>query len=156
MATRTAFPGTITTSTPISATNNNRLPGGWVAYVELASDVGSITTEQDVTGLQEDVTLVAGRRYKVTAVVHTTAGGTNADRDISLDDGASRVQIHRTHPPATGINTHTLTAVIDGDGNSHDLQVRAAWSGTGSMIVESAPAAGFPSFLLVEDVGPSS
>lgn len=154
MTTRAAFPGTVNTSTPISATNNNRLPGGWIGYAEKVANQSGITTEVDVTGLQEDVTLVSGRRYRVEALVHVQSASGAVTALLEINDGANRTQIGRVQLAATAhFHTMTMSYYVTGDGNSHDLQVRAAGSAGGIDVVAGGE---FPCYLAVVDVGPAS
>lgn len=155
--TRTGYIGTHSPGDVLTSANLARSPGGMIGYVELASDVTAITTEQDVTGLAVVPTLPSGRRFEVKIVVHTQQDSANQClRDISVDDGAARMQIARYTVENTGVYTHVLIAVLDGDDAAHDLQVRAAASGAGSpMDVISDPAGGRPCLIMCTDVGPT-
>lgn len=156
MATRTAYAGTASSNDILTAANVNKLPGGWVGYVEKTSDQGSITSEADVTSLTLTLTLVSGRRYEVSAYLDVSIDTGARTANVAIYDGASRIQRAREVIAVAGDSTHmTPVTTLDGDGSSHTVKVTAqVQGGSGTMTVNAASDR--PSHLLIKDVGPTS
>lgn len=127
---------------------------GDVAYAETTTTTGSITTvETDLTGLSVTFTAVAGRRYRVTAVVEVIDTASSSVYVLALKESAT--QLHRF----TAVNGHTggstcsllyvNNASISGSKTWKLTLVRAGGSGT----LSTTNGATYPSFILVEDIG---
>jgi hypothetical protein len=133
------------------------LPRGELAYAQVTSVQGSITSEADLTGLSVTVSVGEGRRIKITGscIARSTATGDRVDfrikegttelkpdtRELGTANDAGRSGLHAevVLSPSAGSHTYKLT-LARGDG-----------TGTVSMVA----AATAPAFILVEDIGPA-
>lgn len=120
----------------------------------MSSSHTGITADADITGLTVTLTLVLGRKYRVTLTAHVqaTAGGGNFGVDIM--DGANRVQISRATTTSTNVISKTVMCLLTGDGSSHTIKgaFDVISAGTYSVLTNTATN---PTLLLVEDVGPT-
>lgn len=154
MPTRTLY--TPTALEVLTAANLNKLAGGWLGYAEVTADQTGIgTSVTDLTSLSVTVTVPASRRVRVTGKIIVGAASTPpAVVELYIRDGSSttlnksQIRIDAASQdslmaawvgtPAPGSNTYKLSALVT--------------AGT----FTSAAAATYPSFILVEDLGPSS
>lgn len=157
MPTRTAFPGTISAGASISAANNNRLPGGWLALDEdTASEVTSSTTELTLHTLS--VPVGANRKLRIhfhTPKVTITVASDDFAFRIYYDGTAiQRLTCKRSSTQTEdGVNfVGTVNTTTSGNKTIAVTLQRASGTGTCTL----TPAAVAPTFMLVEDIGPSS
>lgn len=129
------------------------MPWGEIAYAQVTSSQGSITSIVDLTGLSVSPTLVANRKIRVTVHCANVQSTTTTDRvDVSIADG-SNTQLHNSNWP---VNTpHTVNCVFrtTTTAGSPTWKARAVRVGSGTATMGAASAA--PSFIMVEDIGPS-
>jgi len=155
MATRTGYVGTQSAGDVLTSANFSKLPGGWVAEVVQSADHTGITTTSDITGASVTVTLVSGRKYRISycgSIVATASGGSVG---LDLYDSTTKLQISRV--TTTG-NVETAAAyhTMDGDGASHTLKLKLDVISAGTYTVYSTAASGYTTRILVEDIGPTS
>jgi hypothetical protein len=130
------------------------LDRGEVGYAERTSDVGSITTGQDITGLSITFTATSGRKYKVTLQADFLSD-TNADIGIAMiTDGSNNIlKEGRTSSLTTAGNQGTCTVIwrsstLSGSTTIKGRMRRNAGASTGTV----KAAATNPAFLLIEDI----
>jgi hypothetical protein len=125
---------------------------GVLGYTAITSNHGHNTTEADCTGVTSTVTAGTGRRLRITVktIVEQVTGAGNATLKIHKDGG----EIQRaTDTKQTGeFDTITLVAYDTPTAGSHTYKSRGVASANGFNCVA---AAGFPMFILVEDIGPA-
>lgn len=130
---------------------------GVVGYAQAVTDQGSITGLVDRSGLTVTFTAIANRRYRTT-VFTVLASSVAADiASVTIDRGGIQVQAGTLEAGLLGSSgdrsitvIHITNASISG---STTIKARVQRSsGTGS--ITSIAAAGAPSFILVEDIGP--
>lgn len=144
---------TYTTGAVLTASQQNDLPQGTIGYAQAVANQATFTTVVDLTSLTVTVTLVAGRRIRITG--QTLLGSSVADdvASLNIQEGATILQIANVlcRPISTGFVANTSVVVQPGAG-SHTYKltgVRA--SGTGN--ITSFAGATFPAYILVEDIG---
>lgn len=150
------LPGSFNPGDVLTDTDMDDLPagiqGGGYAQTTTAT-TGVTSSETDITGLSVTWTARANRRYMVTAVCDVIDSGSTSVYVVSLKDGAS--QLHRAahvngHTGANTVRVHYVNNTsISGSKTWKLTLVRASGAGTLSTTV----AAGYPSFLLVQDIG---
>src|SRR5205807_9649308 len=124
-----------------------------LGYAQIVAGQGGITTAVDIAGLSVTVTLVAGRRIRITAsgAFFDTVATDALEMDIR--EGATVLQFAIILPAAASTNTTIeKSVVLTPTAGSHTYKVtclRAA--GTGAVTFNAATT--LPAFLLVEDIG---
>lgn len=159
MTVRTAYVGTQAVGDVLTSANFTKLPGGWIGYVEVTANQGSITTEVDLTSLTLTVTVGSSRRLRIMGsmmfsstvasdtaqcnLYDTTSGSTKLSQSlvglVSAGQGASTT-VHCIITPASGSRSYKLTGR------------RGAGTGTLTMLA----ASDVPAFLMIQDIGPAS
>lgn len=150
------IPGAFTAGYVVTATDMNLLPAGVEGggYAETTTTTTGVTSVTDVTGLSVTFTAVAGRRYRATSVVEVIDSGSSSVYVLSLKDGATT--LHR----ATAVNGHTGASSVQVIySNNASISGSKTWKVTleragGSGTLSTTNAATYPSFLLIEDIGP--
>lgn len=124
--------------------------------IQTASQAG-ITTVVDLTGLATTVTVAANRLIRITGLTHPAAITNTVNPELRIQEGGTQLTADRLETiwhtsgfrtligqvlvvaPSVGSHTYKLTMVRD--------------SGTGT--ITNTASATLPSFILVEDIGPS-
>ena len=155
MAVRTAYDPTA--GEVLTATNLERLAGGWIGYAEVTANQSGIgSTVTDLTGLSVAVTVGPSRRIRISARVLVT--GTVADTVAALliREGGTTLTQGRCHIiGSTSANGLTSEVVLTPSTGAHTYKLSAQWAaGSGTITIEAA--AGYPAFVLVEDIGPAA
>lgn len=155
MSTRTGVPGTIS-SGAVGSAQFNSLPGGWIGYVAVTSDVPSLTHSTDpLTGLSVTVTAGTSRRLKITGVAHFQAGTATDDAQLNIQEDATIVQGGAIATSRTTVSYGAREEVIrvpSAGSHTYDLTGGLA-AGTGPITMKAATNK--PAYVLVEDMGPS-
>src|SRR6266700_2865661 len=104
MTSRVAYPGTAVTNDVLTAANVNNLPGGWIGYAEVTANQTGITTEVDLTGLSQAVTVNTSRRIRISLYIPRAASSVSADRIlITIYEGATQLQSNTVTCDATSL-----------------------------------------------------
>jgi hypothetical protein len=140
----------------VTAAKMNQLPKGILGYAQATATQASIgTSDTDLTGLSVAVTLVAGRRLKVTAYVKVTAGAIGRTfarvAESTTELQMSTVSHHASG--ASGQQQHTVTAIITPSAGAHTYKATLRGESATCSAVGAATA---PIFILVEDLGAST
>lgn len=156
MSTRTSFAGTVNAGTQMQTSDPNNMPGGWIGYVQITSNVTGLTHINDtLTGLTVTVTVGTSRRIMVTGscLFNSSTGGDDSSLQIQesstvLGHGATTMQRTAVNyfarcevvlTPSSGSHTYLLTGGLGG--------------GTGpAQLVASSTN---PAYILVQDLGPA-
>lgn len=153
MASRTPL-ATLNAGHVLTAANVNTLPRGEIAYVNVTSDQGSITTEADVTSLTITATLSASRRYRWTyrgEFLSTVADGAYTAK---LTDGSNTQLRRATGPADTASQSLGIVYEENGGGSSVTRKVRLERT-TGTGTYTHGASATNPASLTLEDIGPA-
>lgn len=134
-----------------------QIPWGWLGHVEATADQGAIVgTAVDLTNLSVAVTAGTSRRLLLTASVYPSSTAAADIVTALLMEGATQLQVRAVTLGAIGIQAALFVqAVLTPSAGAHTYKVqmrRAAGTGT----ITNGAGATFPSFLLVQDVGPST
>lgn len=155
MPTRTPFDAVSGTSA--NAGDVDKLPKGWIGY-------DSDTTNRSTSGTTEltlhtlNVPILAGRRVRITYYcgwVDQSVGGDVFQMNIKV--AGTVVQENRVTIPGTAERyTIAIIGIYDeGAGATRTIAVTAVRnSGTGVLNIHNSATA--PTYMLVEDIGPSS
>lgn len=127
--------------------------GGEVAYVEVTSSQGSITTQTNITGLSATFTAVGGRKLKITVEcpLLTTAADNTGAAIFLLEDG-TQIAEAASGGAGSSPNIHlSLMRRRTPAAGSHTYSVQCAAVSGGTVTTNGASNA--PLVLMVEDVG---
>lgn len=158
MASRTAFPGTATSGSTHLHTEDNSLPGGWIGFVEVTANQGSITTLTDLTGLSQAVTVNSNRKIRVSFNVSRVSSTVTGDAwKFHIREGSTTLATSQSDIAGATIASGGGAMFWTGNpsSGSHTYKMsleRTAGTGTITM----AASATEPAQLLIEDIGPSS
>jgi hypothetical protein len=154
LSNRTAFPGTSTTGITHTAAHDNDLPGGWIGYVQVVADQNSITTETDLTGLSQTVTVNTSRRIQITAEIsYSCSSGAGNRAALRIKESTTVLQERRWSAGTSGTESASATVILTPSSGSHTYKLSLAQQDAGN--VNLLASATNPSFLLIEDVGPA-
>lgn len=136
-----------------SAAQVNGWAQGTLGYAQVTASQGSITTEVDLTGLTVTVTLVAGRRIRLTGLVRAQSTVADDVFRLSIKEGSTLIQaLDRIMRPANTDVTVDGSVVINPSAGSHTYKLTGQRIvGTGTQQVSAAT--GFIAFILCEDIG---
>jgi hypothetical protein len=136
-----------------TAAQANDLAQGTLGYAAVTANQGSITTLVDLTGLTVTVTVVAGRRLKITG--HCTLASTVATDTVELvlvKDGATAQLARFGNAQANILQFIDIFFVDTPTAGSHTYKLQAdRQAGTGTLTMNAGGT--FPAFILVEDIG---
>lgn len=159
MASRTAFPGTATDGTTHAAADDNKLPGGWIGYVEVTADQTGITTEVDLTGLSVTVTVNTSRRIRVTGSITMSVSVTDTAGLGRIKESTTVLRECSMQAPQVtggpGEETYEWSVILTPSSGAHTYKLSLARS-VGSGTVSSKASTTRNAYLLVEDLGPAS
>jgi hypothetical protein len=141
---------------PLTSAEMNSLPQGTLGYAPVTANQGSITALVDLTGLTVTVTLVAGRRIRITGDVSFTSSVAADNALCQIVEGATVLNSRSTAipaitTPAGGYSCH-VEAVLTPTAAAHTYKLQAQRNG-GSGNITMVAAATQPAFILVEDIG---
>jgi hypothetical protein len=154
LSNRTAFPGTSTTGITHTAAHDNDLPGGWIGYVQVVADQTGITTETDLTGLSQAVTVNTSRRIKISGEIsYSCSSGTGNRARLKIKESTTVLQDRLFGPTTNGSDTAHISVVLTPTAASHTykLSLAAQDAGNANLLATSTN----PAYLLIEDVGPA-
>ena len=154
MTVRTAYVATESAGDVLTATNFNRLPGGWIGYVQVTASQTGITTETDLTGLSVAVTVNTNRRLRIVGFVGRLAQSA-ADTAflLRIKEGATQLALTYGNASSTnGVTNGNVSCVLTPTSGSHTYKM--SLESTTSTNIE--PTATNPAYLLVEDIGPAT
>lgn len=144
--------------TPANAADVDKLAKGWCGLDEITSAIGPTSSTTELTIHTISVPVLANRKLKLT--YHCPRIGTTVNSDEFLIrvyyDGTAVSRVMLNPPDQTVDQGLTVTGTVSTTtaGNKTCTATIQRQSGTGTATIN--PGAGFPSFLLVEDIGPSS
>jgi hypothetical protein len=127
---------------------------GSLAFVSSTSlSIAGITAQVDLTGLAVTANILSGRRIRFTAQCSSQATVATDLWYFAIMEGATQIQSLQISPGTTAnVVWPPLSTVATPSAGSHTYKlVGARASGTGSFTANSG--AGFPAFLLIEDIG---
>jgi hypothetical protein len=153
VAVRTAYDPTA--GEVLTATNLEKLAGGWIGYVEVTANQTGITTEVDMTGVTVSVTAGPSRRIKVTVSAYISSSVAGDMATIKIKEGGTTLQERAVTTSSTNICEVTAIVVLTPSTGAHTYKGTIARSlGTGTLVNNAA--ATLPTFVLVEDIGPAA
>lgn len=127
---------------------------GTLGYAQVTANQGTITTEQDLTGLTVTVTVVAGDRIRITAHVRVAAtGGASDIPELRIKEGTTILALDRCHfSTASILSTLHGEVVLSPTAGAHTYKLSLVRD-TGSGTLTMSAGATFPAFILVEGIG---
>ncbi len=154
MSNRTTSVGTNTSSTNYDDARANDSGGGWIGYVAVTADQGSITAVTDLTSLSQAVTVGTSRRIKITAECRMSNSSGTGGCVLEIWESATRLQTRSQWASvADSHNGLNCTVVLTPSAGSHTYKLRGDIASTGTVTMRAG--AEYPAFLLIEDVGPA-
>ena len=139
---------------------NNFGAQGVLAYAKVTASQGPTAPSFDITGLYVSATLVAGRRYRIYAqALITSSVASDAVQIAIVEDSTDVMLVNETSPG--GVSGTNRAAVIrncplDVAAGSHSYKASARRNGGGTGNFTNNAGTSFPSYILIEDVGPVS
>lgn len=127
---------------------------GTLGYAQVTASQGSITGVTDITGLSVPVTVVSGRRIRITVQINTCLSTTATDLyELNINEGATLLNTinGKCNDTANGLGA-TVHAIIQPSAGSHTYKAQLGrLSGSGTLTMGAGAV--FPAFILVEDIG---
>lgn len=160
MTVRDGLPGSggtdDTPGQPFHAAGIDRLPGGWIGYAERTTDVGSISSAKPM-GLSVAVTVPAGRRLRISTRCSFNSTVANDDMRVYIREDGTTVNYGDITCGRTSGDHYTIGFDVvrtPGAGTvTYDIYAtRSGGTGVGALRAGSD----YPSFILVEDIGPAT
>lgn len=155
MPVRTAYAGAAVPGEVLTAANVNKTPGGWIGYAEVTANQGGIgTTDTDLTGLSVAVTVGTSRRIRISVFSNVSMQTASNRAYLRIQEGATVLTearediVNDNHAPMNASVVLTPTA------GAHTYKVTARVLNAGSTLTAEA-ATTYPSYILVEDLGPA-
>jgi len=135
---------------------NDSLDLGVLGYAEVTASQSSITTEVDLTGLSIAITVGSSRRILITghvAIDRTVSDGLNR---LRIKEGATVLVLRDMPVRGASEGAIELTTIVSKTPSSgpHTYKLSLERT-TGTGTIGIIAAATFPSFILVEDIGPA-
>ena len=149
---RTAYIGTATAGSVLTAANLNKAPGGWIGDVNTTSVQTGISTVTDLTSLTVTVTVGTSRRVKITGFVpgrQQTSGGLVK---INIQEGATVLTSAYLTAGVAVFSIFTAQVVLTPSSGSHTYKLTAE---TSAGTFDTSPSAANPVSIVVEDLGPA-
>lgn len=136
------------TPTPAPA---NTAPSSTLGYAEATANQGSIVgSDVDITGLTVTVTVPAGRRLRISGKSYWTSTVTTDEVISFIKEGGAALQEMRLGAIGSA-QAHSLEVVVAPSAGTHTYKL-AARRLFGSGTLTSNAAAGYPAYILVEDI----
>lgn len=155
MASRTAYVSTEVDGDILTAANFDKLPGGWIGYVEATANQTTITTEADLTSLSVTVTAGTTRRLRLTGKVNFTSTVANDGAKLRIKESSTVLNAaDNATPTGAGGVFIFASAVITPSAGSHTYKLTLARTGTGTLTMNASATEA--AYLLIEDIGPAS
>ena len=145
---------TFTSGAAPTAAQVNGWAQGTLGYAQVTANQGTFTTPTDLTGLSVAVTLVAGRRIRVTGQVIFTSTVGNDTAELQIREGATLLQEATATCGAanSGVATVHSSIVLAPTAGGHTYKLQGTRnSGTGN--ISTVANANAIAFILVEDIG---
>jgi len=135
------------TPTPTPA---NTAPSSTLGYAEITANQGSITTQTDITSLSVSVTVVAGRRLRITGVVLFQNTGAGNQQVLTIQEDGSNIRQAAVVSGAANV-TETCIAQTSRSpsAGSHTYKLQAS-AAAGTTTVTAG--ASNQCYILVEDI----
>ena len=131
-----------------------QIPWGWLGYVQVTTAQGSITTAVDLTGLSVTVTVGASRRVRVSWDTHCSASGGGMSVAVKCMEGGTQLQMSEVQVVSDLYGLAVAgSVVLTPTPGAHTYKLQGQGNGGTATLVASGT---YPSWLLVEDIGPSS
>jgi hypothetical protein len=154
LSNRTAWPGQATTGATHTAAHDNDLPGGWIGYVQVVASQTGITTETDLTGLSQAVTVNTSRRILITFDgAYACSSGAGNRATFRIKEGSTVLQQRSFSPDTNGTVACSFSVVLTPTAASHTYKVSLAATDAGN--VQLTATSTEVAYLLIEDVGPA-
>lgn len=156
MSNRTAYPATEADGNVLHASDIDKLPGGWIGYVEITSNLGTFTSgSQDLSGLSVTVTVNSSRRVRIEGRCRWSSDVAADDAQLQVNESSTVLQKTVGTMPRTTVSYGAFVSVVlTPSSGSHTYKLTGGReAGTGN--VSLAAGATSPAFLLVEDIGPA-
>lgn len=126
------------------------VPGGTLGYAQVTATQTNITTATDLTGLTVTVTVVSGRRVRISAQVGTHQDTNAAIHTLTIQEGATVLATTMQTIGAGVTDTSTALVILQPTAGVHTYKLTLASSAaTGSVVASSTQ----PSWIQVEDIG---
>lgn len=162
MSTRTSWPGAESSSTYLTTTIFDSLPGGWLGYVQdTAGTDGGHTTVSD-TSLTVAVTPANGsRRLLVTAMFNVKAnpGAIGEYCKVRVTKDGSAVQQFNHFLGGASLNSLSdgvsISYIDTPTSSSHTYTIQLGQAGSSSNTFYMVTSSTIPGYILVQDIGPA-
>lgn len=122
-------------------------------YAQITANSTAVTATTDVDGLAVTVTLLEGRRYRVSGVVNLRSTSANDRCGALIREGETTLYVSQV--TVTAANTGfgcPLSVILTPSAGSHTYKI-AIYRVAGSGNVSVMGAAIYPSYIMVEDIG---
>ncbi len=156
MSTRTTSVGTLSSGAVYTAAEVADAAGGWIGYVQVTANQGSITGETALTGLAVTVTVGTSRRIvvRMEGSMEDDTGTTG----VSVRIKESSTQLARRDFPAQTAGAGQgvwCSVVLTPSAGSHTYTCYGARGLSLGGTVTLDASSDSPAFLLIEDIGPA-
>jgi hypothetical protein len=138
---------------PLTSAEMNSLPQGTLGYAPVTANQGTFTAATDLTGLTVTVTLVAGRRIRISAHAGFQSSVAADTVEFNIQEGATILQYGLIGMTiANRIFTSDPSVVLTPTVGAHTYKLNAQRvDGTGNITLVAGATQ--PAFILVEDIG---
>lgn len=156
MSTRTTAVGTQSSSDFLTAAEYNDAAGGWIGYVQVTANQGSITGETALTSLAVTVTVGTSRRILVTLHGSMENDTNNCGCSARIKESATQLVRRDASLQTAGAGEGVIAQVcLTPSAGSHTYTSYGArgLGLTGTVTLDASSDS--PAYLLVEDIGPA-
>lgn len=145
---------TYTAGNVLTAAQVSDLAQGTLGYAQVTANQGTFTTETDLTSLTVTVTVVAGRRIRISAAVRLTSTVASDEMRVNIKESTTQLAGGTILQVGSGniAGTVRAEAIIQPSAGSHTYKLSAQRT-TGTGLVTMVATATDPAFILVEDIG---
>lgn len=133
--------------------------GGTIGFARVIVSTLPAAPPFDIAGLSVTVTLIASRRYRISAqTLITSSVATDAVQLAIIEGGTDVMLTNEVSPPAGGVSGSNRASVIrlcptDVAAGPRTYKLAARRNGGGTGNFTNNAGATFPSYILVEDIG---